>query len=128
MYELHYGYIKAKYGEKAKLLYTDTDSFMYEMETEDFYKDISTDVENWFDISEYSEGHPSGIKTGISKVSGVMKDELGDKIMEDQSIILTRYLMVKTLKNVKAWKQHQWIRLHMTIIKNACLRVVNNGG
>ena len=51
MYEFHYEYIKPKYGEKAKLLFTDTDSLMYEIETEDFYKDISPDVQSWFDTS-----------------------------------------------------------------------------
>ena len=46
MYEFHYNYIKEKYGDKAKLLFTDTDSLMYEIETEDFYKDISGDVKD----------------------------------------------------------------------------------
>ena len=44
MYNFHYNYIKKKYEEKAKLLYTDTDSLVYEIQTEDFYKDISDDV------------------------------------------------------------------------------------
>jgi len=84
MYEFHYGYIKEKYGEKATLLFTDTDSLPYEIETKNFYKDIIPDVEKWFDTSEYSEGHPSGIKTGINKkVPGMMKNELGDKTMKE---------------------------------------------
>lgn len=44
MYEFHYNYIKRKYKSKAKLLYTDTDSLIYELETEDFFKDIAEDV------------------------------------------------------------------------------------
>ena len=53
MYEFHYNYIKPKYGDKATLLFTDTDSLMYEIRTEDFYKDISGDVKDRFDTSDY---------------------------------------------------------------------------
>ena len=45
MYDFHYNYINKKYGKKAKLLFTDTDSLAYEIETEDFHKVISEDVE-----------------------------------------------------------------------------------
>ena len=84
MYDFHYNYIKPKYGEKAKLLFTDTDSFMYEIETEDFYKDISEDVKDRFDTSDYPENHPSGIPTGINKkVLGMMKDETAGKIIKE---------------------------------------------
>ena len=51
MYEFWYDYIKPKYGEKAKLCYMDTDSFIIHIETEDFYKDISSDDSKWFDTS-----------------------------------------------------------------------------
>ena len=84
MYDFHYNYIKSKYGDKAKLLFTDTDSFMYEIETEDFYKDISGDVKDRFDTSDYPENHPSGIPTGINKkVLGMMKDEAAGKIIKE---------------------------------------------
>ena len=84
MYDFHYQYIKPKYGEKAKLLFTDTESLMYEIETEDFYKDISKDVKDRFDTSDYPENHPSGIPTGINKkVLGMFKDEAAGKIIKE---------------------------------------------
>ena len=80
MFDFHYKYIKPKYGNHAKLLFTDTDSFLYEIQTEDFYKDISGDVKNRFDTSDYLEKHPSGIPTGINKkVLGMFKDEAKGK-------------------------------------------------
>ena len=83
MYNFHYNYIKPKYNDKALLLMTDTDSLCYEIETEDFYKDISSDVESKFDTSAYPKEHPSGIKTGVNKkVIGMMKDECSGEIME----------------------------------------------
>ena len=84
MFDFHYKYIKPKYGNKAKLLFTDTDSFLYEIETEDFYKDISGDVRDRFDTSEYPENHPSGIPTGVNKkVLGMFKDEAAGKIIKE---------------------------------------------
>ena len=76
IYEFHYNYIKPEYRDKAKLLFTDTDSLMYEIKTEDFYKDISGDVKYRFDTSNYPPNHISGIPTGCNeKVLGVFKDE-----------------------------------------------------
>ena len=84
MYDFHYKYIKPKYGNKAKLLFTDTDSFLYEIQTEDFYKDISEDVKDKFDTSDYPENHPSGIPTGINKkVLGMFKDEVAGKNIKE---------------------------------------------
>ena len=80
MYDFHYNYIKQKYGDKAKLLFTDTDSLMFEIQTEDFYKDISEDVKHRFDTSDYPPKHPSGIPSGFNKkVLGMFKDEVGGK-------------------------------------------------
>ena len=53
---------------------------MLQIKTKDFYKDISDDVTEWFDTSNYKENHPSGIPTGMNKnVIGMMKDEAGGK-------------------------------------------------
>src|SRR5688572_21897764 len=84
MYKFHYNYIKTKYGDRAKLLFTDTDSLAYEIKTVDFYADISGDVRSWFDTSDYPKEHPSGIETGINKkVIGLFKDEAGGKQIEE---------------------------------------------
>ena len=84
MFDFHYKYIKPKYGKQAKLLFTDTDSFLYEIQTEDFYKDISGDVKDRFDTSDYPKGHPSGIPTGGNKkVLGMFKDEAAGKIIKE---------------------------------------------
>ena len=53
MHEFHHDYMRPKYGSKVKLCYMDTDSFVYEIETEDFYRDIAKDVETRFDTSGY---------------------------------------------------------------------------
>ena len=55
MYKFWYEYIKPKYRHRAKLCYTDPDSFIIHIITEDFYKDISDDVKIWFDTSNYDE-------------------------------------------------------------------------
>ena len=55
MYEVWYDYIKPKDGDRAKLCYTDTGTFVIHIITEDFYKDIANDVERWFDKSSYDE-------------------------------------------------------------------------
>ena len=81
MYEFHYDYMKRKYNESdLKLLYMDTDSLVYDIKTEDFYKDIAEDVETRFDTSGYEPNRPLPIGKN-KKVIRLMKDELGGKIM-----------------------------------------------
>ena len=69
MFDFHHNFIRKKYGNKAELLFTDTDSLMYLIQTDDFYYDIKKDIKRKFDTSEYPENHPSGIKTGVNKKS-----------------------------------------------------------
>ena len=74
MYDFHYNYIKKKYGPKAKLLMTDTDSLMYEMHTEDFLEDIREDIKEKFDTSNFEN---SKLPRLNKKVPGMFKDEAG---------------------------------------------------
>ena len=82
MYEFWYNYMKPKYSNDVKLCYMDTDSFVMNIKTEDFYKDIANDVEKRFDTSNYEVDRP--LPTGKNKkVIGLMKDELGRRIMTE---------------------------------------------
>ena len=84
MYDFHYGYILPRYGKNQKLLFTDTDSLCYEIQTEDFFKDIPEDVEKGFDTSNFPKDHPSEIPVGKNKkVPGMIKDEAGGRIIEE---------------------------------------------
>ena len=84
MYEFHYDYMGPKYGSKVSLGYMDTDNFVFEIETEDFYKDIAEDAKKRFDTSGYSKHEDRPLPIGINKkVIGLMKDELGRKIMTE---------------------------------------------
>ena len=58
MYEFWYDYIKPKYGNKVKWCYMDTDSFIMNIKTNDFYEDITNDVESRFDTSNYEVNRP----------------------------------------------------------------------
>ena len=80
MYEFWYDYMKPKYGDNIKLCYMDTDSFIMNIKTEDFYKDIASDLEKRFDTSNYEVDRPLSIGKN-KKVIGLMKDELGGKII-----------------------------------------------
>ena len=58
MYEFWYEYMKPKYADNVKLCYTDTDTFIMHIKTEDFCKDIADNVEKRFDISNYEVNRP----------------------------------------------------------------------
>ena len=67
---------------KVKLCYTGTDSFIIYIKTEDFFEDISNDVEKWFDTSNLDKNDKRPLPIGKNKnVPGLFKDELGGKII-----------------------------------------------
>ena len=108
MYKFWYDYIKPKYEDRAKLCYTDTDSFIINIITEDFFVDISDDVERWFDTSNYDENDKRPLPIGKNKkVIGLFKDELGGKIMKKLCALRGKtylWMMVVKLKNLKEQK------------------------
>ena len=67
MYKFWYDYFKPKYGDRTKLCYTDTDSFIINIITEDFFEDISNDVEVWHDTSNYDENDKRPLPIGKIK-------------------------------------------------------------
>ena len=82
MYEFLYHYMKPKYVDNVKLCYMDTDSFIMHIKIEGFYKDITDEVEKRFDTSNYEVDRP--LPKGKNKeVMGLMKDELGGRIMTE---------------------------------------------
>ncbi|XP_057296231.1 uncharacterized protein LOC130625182 [Hydractinia symbiolongicarpus] len=84
IYEFHYDFMLPKYGSKLQLCYMDTDSFVYHIRTEDFYRDIAQDVEKRFDTSAYNSDNGRPLPLGKNKkVVDLMKDELSGKIMTE---------------------------------------------
>ena len=84
MYEFHYDYMKPKYGNNLTLCYMDTDSLVYNIKAKNFYEDIAPDAETRFDTSGYSKEDARPLPIGLNKqVIGLMKDELGGKIMTE---------------------------------------------
>ena len=99
MYEFWYGFINSKYESNAKLCYIDTDSFIINVKTEDFYKDISENVIERFDTSNYIYDRPLPI--GVNKkVLGLMKDELGGGMITEFVALRPKAYSYKTKDNV----------------------------
>ena len=82
MYEFWYDYMKPKYNDNVRLCYMDADSFIMNIKTNDFYKDISDDVDNRFDTSNYEVKRPLLMRKN-KKVIGLMKGELGGEIITE---------------------------------------------
>ena len=83
MYTFWYDYYNPKYKDRAKLFYTDTDSFIVNIITKEFFVDISDDDERWFDTSNYDENDKRPLPIGKNKkVPDSFKDELGGKIIK----------------------------------------------
>ena len=81
MYKFYYDVLKEKYNDKIKLAYTDTDSFVIHVETDDLYKDLKQ-INNHMDFSDYPEQHDN-FDLSNKKVLGKFKDEVNGKIIKE---------------------------------------------
>ena len=92
MFEFYYDYFKPKYPD-AKVLYTDTDSLLLDIPTDDIYKDMETELEH-YDTSDYPTTHPLFNETN-KKIIGKMKDEMNGKIIEEYVGLRSKQYSIK---------------------------------
>ena len=110
MYEFWYDYVKSKYGNRARFRYMDTDSFVINIKTKDFYKDIAENIKESFDTSNYIYDRP--LPTGVNKkVVGLMKDELHGGIITEFTALRPKACSYKMddfteLKKAKGTKKY----------------------
>ena len=84
MYGFYYDYALPKWGSNYKLMYMDTDSFLSQIFTKDFYADMVDDVDEWSDMSNYSPTTPiTLLMSRNKKVIGKMKDEMRGCMITD---------------------------------------------
>ncbi|XP_057316829.1 uncharacterized protein LOC130657853 [Hydractinia symbiolongicarpus] len=115
MYEFHYDYMQPKYGSKLQLSYMDTDSFVYDIRTEDFYRDIAQDVEARFDTSAYNADDNRPFPIGENKkVVGLMKDELGGKIMTELITLRAELYAYKSLTKEGGVRKAKGVKRYVT--------------
>ena len=108
MYEFWYDYMKPKYDNNVKLCYMDTDSFIMNIKTNDFYEDSASDVENRFDTSNYEVNRPL-LMGRNKKVIGLMKDEFGRKIITEFITLRPKTYLYLTddVKKIKRLKEQK---------------------
>ena len=134
MYEFWYDFLKPKYNDKAKLCYMDTDSFVINIFTEDFFEDISNDVKRWFDTFNYDEKDKIPLQIGVNKkVIGMFTDELGGKnierIMKEFCALRTKtyaYLMEDHGEKKKAKRVQRYVITRRLMFENYKDSLFNN--
>lgn len=109
MYDFHYNIVKPFYKDRVQLCYTDTDSLVYNIDTDDFYLDLKNEFLSYFDTSNYGENNKFNLPLQNKKVPGLFKDEMGGKIITDfvglrskLYCIKTKETTIKKAKGVKA--------------------------
>ncbi|GBL82224.1 hypothetical protein AVEN_252410-1 [Araneus ventricosus] len=99
MYNFHYNVMKKEYGDKAELLFTDTDSLTYEVETEDIYEDMSRHMDI-YDTSDYPRDHFLLSESNKKKI-GCFKDELHSKPIFEFIGLRPKMYSIKSVRGEK---------------------------
>ena len=110
VYRFHYDVMKRKLGDNCKMLYTDTDSFIYEIRNHNVYDFIKENIDE-FDTSDYDSNNPFGIPLVNKKILGKMKDECSGSIMTHfiglrSKMYCTKIEGRKLIKKVKGVKSN----------------------
>lgn len=122
MYQFHYSVMKPHYKERIQLCYTDTDSFIYNVFTQDFYRDMKIYFSVYFDTSNYKLDNVFNILLKNKKVPGLFKDELGGEIMSEFIGLRSKLYCIQTesqfIKKAKGVKKSVTRDLTSTDYKN----------
>ena len=100
MYDFHYNYIKKKYNNRARLLFTDTDSLTYEIEAEDVYKDFWND-KDVFDNSDYPKSSPYYCNVDKKSLGNSRMKLVTSRSLNSLVLSLRCILMSKIMKKVE---------------------------
>lgn len=118
MYDFHYTVMQNFYKENLSLCYTDTDSLLYSIHTQDFYSDLKSHFLNYFDTSNYPRDNAMGIIQNNKKVPGLFKDELGGKILLEFVGLRSKLYSIRTdeheIKKAKGVKKPVTKKLKFT--------------
>ena len=104
MYDFFYNCLKARYGPKCELIYTDTDSLLLEIETDHVYRDMAEEL-SLYDTSNYPKDHL--LYSGLNKkVLGKMKDECAGRMINEAVAIRPKMYLIleENQKNIKKAK------------------------
>lgn len=123
LYQFHYSVMKKKYHQNIRLCYTDTDSLLYLLDTNDFYEDMK-EMLPYFDTSNFETNNIYGIPIANMKIPGYFKDEMGGKVISEFVGLRAKLYCINTeatsIKKAKGVKKCVTKKLNMNKYKN-CL-------